>query len=181
MCAQLCPTLCNLKDCSLPGSSVHRIFQARILEWLAISFYMEFSQPRNWTWVFLHLRYWQADSLPLCHLGRSLESPGKLLKNIDAFWFLVEILGSAFILGSGRAQDLVSQEASSILRTFCQGRRPIGAPLVLRNILKEWHVSPPPKFNKGHKNSAWFPSNFPPLSQPHIDSMGCALGGQKTV
>ena len=35
---QLCPTLCDPVDCSLPGSSVHRIFQARILEWVAISF-----------------------------------------------------------------------------------------------------------------------------------------------
>ena len=35
--AQSCPTLCNPMDCSLPGSSVHGIFQARILEWVAIS------------------------------------------------------------------------------------------------------------------------------------------------
>ena len=35
--AQLCPTLCNPMDCSLPGSSVHGIFQARILEEVAIS------------------------------------------------------------------------------------------------------------------------------------------------
>ena len=35
---QSCPTLCNPMDCSLPGSSVHGIFQARILEWVAISF-----------------------------------------------------------------------------------------------------------------------------------------------
>ena len=34
--AQLCPTLSNPMDCSLPGSSVHGIFQARILEWVAI-------------------------------------------------------------------------------------------------------------------------------------------------
>ena len=33
---QLCPTLCNSMDYSLPGSSVHGIFQARILEWVAI-------------------------------------------------------------------------------------------------------------------------------------------------
>ena len=39
--AQLCPTLCNCMDCSLPGSSVHEIFQARILEWVAISFSRE--------------------------------------------------------------------------------------------------------------------------------------------
>ena len=36
--AQLCPTLCNPVDCNLPGSSVHGILQARILEWVAISF-----------------------------------------------------------------------------------------------------------------------------------------------
>ena len=36
--AQLCPTLCDPMDYSLPGSSVHWIFQARILEWVAISF-----------------------------------------------------------------------------------------------------------------------------------------------
>ena len=35
--AQLCLTLCNPMDCSLPGSSVHGIFQARILEQVAIS------------------------------------------------------------------------------------------------------------------------------------------------
>ena len=35
---QLCPTLCDPMDCNLPGSSVHGIFQARVLEWVAISF-----------------------------------------------------------------------------------------------------------------------------------------------
>ena len=38
MCVQSCPTLCNPTDCNPPGSSVHGIFQARILEWAAISF-----------------------------------------------------------------------------------------------------------------------------------------------
>ena len=36
--AQSCPTLSDPKDCSLPGSSVHGIFQARVLEWGAIAF-----------------------------------------------------------------------------------------------------------------------------------------------
>ena len=36
--AQLCPTLCDPMDCSLPGSSIHGIVQARVLEWVAISF-----------------------------------------------------------------------------------------------------------------------------------------------
>ena len=35
--AQLCPTLCDLMDCSLPGSSLHGILQARVLEWVAFS------------------------------------------------------------------------------------------------------------------------------------------------
>ena len=36
--AQSCPTLCNPMDCSLPGSSIHGIFQVRVLEWVAMSF-----------------------------------------------------------------------------------------------------------------------------------------------
>ena len=36
--AQLCPTLSDSMDCSLPGSSIHGIFQARVLEWGAIAF-----------------------------------------------------------------------------------------------------------------------------------------------
>ena len=42
--AQSCLTLCDLMDCSLPDSSVHEIFQARILEWVAISF------SNAWKW-----------------------------------------------------------------------------------------------------------------------------------
>ena len=47
----MCPTLCDPMDCSLPGSSVHGIFQARILEWVAISFSRGSSQPRDQTQV----------------------------------------------------------------------------------------------------------------------------------
>ena len=36
--AQLCPTLSDPMDCSPPGSSIHGIFQARVLEWVAIAF-----------------------------------------------------------------------------------------------------------------------------------------------
>ena len=35
---QSCPTLCDPMDCSLSGSSIHGIFQARVLEWIVISF-----------------------------------------------------------------------------------------------------------------------------------------------
>ena len=43
--------LCESRDCSLPGSSVHEMFQARIREWVAISFSRRSSQPRDWTQV----------------------------------------------------------------------------------------------------------------------------------
>ena len=42
---QSCPTLHDPMDCSLPGSSIHGIFQARVLEWVAISFSRWFSNP----------------------------------------------------------------------------------------------------------------------------------------
>ena len=61
-----CLTLCDAMDCSPPGSSVHEILQARILEWVAISYSKGSSQPRR-----LHLLHWQADSLPLSHLEAS--------------------------------------------------------------------------------------------------------------
>ena len=48
---QLCPILCDPMDCSLPGSSVHGILQARILKWVAISYSKGSSQPRDQTRV----------------------------------------------------------------------------------------------------------------------------------
>ena len=43
------PILCDPMDCSLPGSPIHWIFQARVLEWVAISFSRGSSWPRDWT------------------------------------------------------------------------------------------------------------------------------------
>ena len=48
---QLCLTLCDPMGYSLPGSSIHGIVQARVLEWVAISFSRESSRPRDWTQV----------------------------------------------------------------------------------------------------------------------------------
>ena len=48
---QSCRTLCDPMDCSLPGCSVHGILQARILEWVAISFSRGTSWPRDQTRV----------------------------------------------------------------------------------------------------------------------------------
>ena len=64
---QLCPM-----DCSLPGSTVHGILQARILEWVATPSSMGSSQPKDQTCVSSVYMHWQGDSLPLVHLGSHL-------------------------------------------------------------------------------------------------------------
>ena len=68
--AQLCPTLCDPMDCSLPGPSVHGIFQARILEQIAISYSRGSSRTRDQT----HF------SCVSCITGGffTIEPPGKL-------------------------------------------------------------------------------------------------------
>ena len=43
--AQSCPTLCKPMDCSLPGSSIHGIFQVRVLEWVAFPSSEDFRNP----------------------------------------------------------------------------------------------------------------------------------------
>ena len=48
---QSCPTVCDPMNCSLPGSSIHGILQARILKWVAISFSRGSLRPRDWTQV----------------------------------------------------------------------------------------------------------------------------------
>ena len=64
--AQSCPTHCNPMDCSPPGSSVHGILQARLLEWVAISFSRRSSWPRGLNPCLLCLLHWQVDSLLAC-------------------------------------------------------------------------------------------------------------------
>ena len=63
--AQSCLTLGDPMDCNPPGSSVHGILQARILEWVAMPFARESFRPRDQT----RSRASQAGSLPPCHLG----------------------------------------------------------------------------------------------------------------
>ena len=54
--AQSCVTLCDLMDCSLPGFSICGIFQARVLEWVAISFSRRSSQTQGLNPGLLHCR-----------------------------------------------------------------------------------------------------------------------------
>ena len=79
--AQLCLTFCDPIDCSLSGSSVHGIFQARILEWGAISFSRRSSWPRDWTQVSRivsrHFTVWAT---------REVQKKWKSLPNIYMLW-----------------------------------------------------------------------------------------------
>ena len=68
---QSCLTLCDCMDCSLPGSSVHGILQATILEWVALAFSRGSSRRRDQTGVSFIYMHWQAGSLPLVPPGRS--------------------------------------------------------------------------------------------------------------
>ena len=84
-------------NCSLPGSSIHGIFQARILEWVAISFSRGSSQTRDWTWV-SHIvgscfTIWATRevNVPLVSpifLKRSLDFPILLFSSISLHWLL---------------------------------------------------------------------------------------------
>ena len=79
---QSCPAVCDLMGCSPPGSFVHGISRARILEWVAILLLQGIFSTQGST---LCLLYWQADSLLLSHQGspflglvqaKILETPG---------------------------------------------------------------------------------------------------------
>ena len=74
VCAQSCPTLCNSMDGSPPSSSVHQIFQAPRLEWVAISYSKGSSQPRDQTCITC-FSCMAGNSLLLCHLGFSVSLP----------------------------------------------------------------------------------------------------------
>ena len=80
--AQLCLTVCDPMDCSPPGSSVHGIFQARILEWVVIPssriFPIQGSNPR-----LLHILHWQVDSLPLSHRGNNVSYAAAAAKSLQ--------------------------------------------------------------------------------------------------
>ena len=69
--AQSCSTLWDPIECSSPGSCVLGISQARILGWIAISCSRGSSPTQEANPRLFYLLPWQADSLPLCHLGRS--------------------------------------------------------------------------------------------------------------
>ena len=97
---QSCPTLCDPMDYSLPGFSVHGIFQARVLEWVAIAFSRGSSQPRDQTQVSRfggrHVTIWDTSEGPDSKL-KQLQLIDKHTFNLTSYeiWSFVCVLGAA--------------------------------------------------------------------------------------
>ena len=71
--AQSCPTLLNPMDCSPPGSSIHGIFQARVLEWGAIAFSKHKLRPYQWLTLIVELKVTMRNNpLPSGEVGQIL-------------------------------------------------------------------------------------------------------------
>ena len=77
--SQLCPTLSDPMDCSLPGSSIHGIFQARVLEWAAIAF----SEPG--VHLLLKLNMSQGSFLFRLSFSNSFQNTGSMLPLAQMF------------------------------------------------------------------------------------------------
>ena len=104
--AQSRPTLCDPMDCSPPGSSIHRILQAAILEWVVISFSREPSRPRNRTQVSLiagrrfnlwaKREAWKDDNFLQIDLSNSSKKPSRyfvivvfVVQSLSHVWLFV--------------------------------------------------------------------------------------------
>ena len=125
------PSLCNLMDCSHPGSSVHGIFQARILEWVAVSYFKGIFPTQGSDLGLLCFLRQQTDSLPPYHLGSpkvycrawQTSTPQAFKQSFFSFFFffLAQPLGMQDLssLAGGPIHDPCSGEFQSL---DCQGR-----------------------------------------------------------
>ena len=99
---QSCPTLCNPMEHSLPGSSVHGILQARVLEWVAVSFFRGSSWPRDGTCVsYISYIGRQVFFLPLAPPGKPINSNLNSCGRPEA-----SVLDSVAVEGSRRGSEL---------------------------------------------------------------------------
>ena len=92
---QSCPTLCNPMDCSPPGSSVHGILQARILDWVAMPSSRGSFWPEDWTCIsciagrfFTHWATWEVE---IISLDVNIYLHLRLWKGESAIYFMIWI------------------------------------------------------------------------------------------
>ena len=104
---QSCPTLCNPMDCSPPGSSDHGIFQARILEWVAMPTSRGSCRPRDQTWVSCTAgRFFTIWATKLSNLeGNVLASPSAIHTNIHCVRKLFPLQLFKFMMKTFRCQS----------------------------------------------------------------------------
>ena len=139
-------------DCSLPGSSIHGISQARILKWGTIFFLQGIFLTQG---LNPHLLHWQADSLPLSHQGSPLTSI-LLRQELNSIWVCFQRhLGKPDTEGgSGRqrkSQDVVGNVKREPIKLMPADSRALGPPVPLgpsgwkplrmcQNFLKQAHL-----------------------------------------
>ena len=115
--AQSCLTLCDPMDCSLPGFSVHGIFQARVLGWVVISFSRGSSQPRNQTWVSCIV---DGCFYPLSHQGSPSSVLGPRLSTDE--WNRPTIALKRVVFQS-RSQTFNNKPYNKVANQTCRGAR----------------------------------------------------------
>ena len=150
-------------DCSLPGSSVHGIFQARILEWVAISFSRGSFWPRDWTQVFCivgrRLTVWATRKAPAHYSisSSTLLSPVPSRKKKESSMRIAENNYSWLAEEPGRLQSTgslrVAHDWATSLSLF-----------TLLHWRRKWR--PTPVFLPGESQGRW-------------SLMGCRLRGRK--
>ena len=99
--AQLCPTLSDPMDCSLPGSSAHGIFQARVLEWVAIPFSKRASrgsQKRN-TFELVLMRWMNLEPIIQSEVGQKEKDQYHILMHISPVLLPGESHGRRSLVG----------------------------------------------------------------------------------
>ena len=142
--AQLCPTLCNPMNCSLPGSSVHGIFQARILEWVAISFSRGSSQPRDRTLVFCvvgrRFTIWDTREAPLHSKGDCKQDEKTTLRVGENIWkqsnwqINLQNIQTVHAVQYQKSKQPNLKIGGRPKQTFLQGRHPDGHSTVLPQL-----------------------------------------------
>ena len=125
--AQSCPTLCYPMDCRPPGSSVHEILRARILEWVAISFYRGCSQTRGWNWVF-------------CAAGRCF-STWVMYFHLEDF---PQGMGTVLTMGTPKTGARNAQKTAPSLYPKCHAHYPKRWKRKFPQLQKKWGNLPMP-------------------------------------
>ena len=184
MCTQPCSTLCDHMDWSLPGFPVWESFQARILEWVAISFSRKSSWPRNWTVNFYisstasrfltNCATWEAHMLlKLCSKSLKLGFSSTWTENFQMYNLGFEEAEEPEIklqplTGSWRKQGSSRKTSTSTSASFTMIKSLFGSQQTVKNSKGDQSTRPPylsPEklvckqevtVRRGHATTEWF-------------------------